>query len=260
MAANARDLGGYRTHDGRTVRRGVALRGDALNRLTDGDLEVLAGLGLRTVVDLRGLNEVAENGADRLPDDGSVRLVHLPVYSPEHDIYITLRDVLAGQDAVAQHSLLGDGGARRLMADMYAWFVTDPAMRALFAEAVRMLAAADSTPLLFHCTAGKDRTGWTAAVVLTALGVDRETVYRDYLLTNDRSAALIQRIIERFRTRAVLAEPTLMLPIVTVEADYLDAAFAAVADGWTSFEAFLTEGLGLDRATLDALRRNLLED
>ncbi|MFC1439496.1 tyrosine-protein phosphatase [Streptacidiphilus sp. N1-10] len=265
-AANARDLGGYRTADGRTVRSGVALRGDALNRLTDADLDVLAGLGLRQVVDLRGLNEVEENGSDRLPEsvpagaDGPVRLVHLPVYSPEHDIYLSLRDVLAGQDAREQHALLGDGGAERIMAEMYGWFVTDPAIRELFARAVRLLADPDGIPLMFHCTAGKDRTGWTAAIVLTALGVDRDTVYEDYLLTNTRSAALIERIMEVFNTRGVMEDPSLMLPVIRAEAAYLDAAFAAVEQGWPSFDAFLGEGLGLDAATLAALRKNLLED
>lgn len=263
-AANARDLGGYRTADGRTVRCGVALRSDALSRLKDGDVDVLGALGVRTVIDLRGLNEVEQNGADRLPsvrsDGGPVRLVPLPVYSPEHDIYLSLREVLAGQDPVAQQALLGGGGAERIMQEMYRWFVTDPAIRALFAEAVRLLADPDGIPVLFHCTAGKDRTGWTAAVLLTALGVDRAAVYRDYLLTNDRSAALMERIMEVFRTGAVMEDPTLMMPVIRAEASYLDAAFAAVAEGWPSFDAFLADGLGLDPATLDALRKNLLTD
>ncbi|MFC1417881.1 tyrosine-protein phosphatase [Streptacidiphilus cavernicola] len=257
-APNGRDLGGYRTADGRTVRRGLALRADALSRLTDPDVELLGGLGVRTVVDLRGLNEVAQNGDDRLPE--GARLVPLPVYSPEHDIYLSLREVLAGQDAVAQQALLGNGGAERIMAGMYRWFVTDPGIRALFAAAVRLAADPDAAPVLFHCTAGKDRTGWTAAVLLTALGVDRDTVYADYLLTNERSAALTERVMEVFRTNAVMEDPGLMMPVIRAEAAYLDAAFDAVAEGWPSFDAFLAEGLGLDAATLAALRKNLLTD
>ena len=182
-AANARDLGGHRTADGRTVRTGAALRGDALHRLSDADLETLTALGIRQVVDLRGLNEVRENGSDRLPGldpeqvaaveltdgatsiaAGPVRLVHLPVYSPEHDVYVALREVLSVQDAAAQHALLGDGGGERLMSEMYRWFVTDPVIRSRFAQTVRLLADPDGTPLLFHCTAGKDRTGWAQAV------------------------------------------------------------------------------------------------
>ena len=278
-AANARDLGGYRTVDGRTVRAGVALRGDALHRLTEEDLAVVAELGIRQVVDLRGLNEVRENGSDRLPGldpaeiarvelsdgvtsigSGPIRVVHLPVYSPEHDIYVDLRDALSSQDPAAQHALLGDGGGERIMSEMYRWFVTDPVIRRYFAETVRLLADPDRTPLLFHCTAGKDRTGWTAAIVLTALGVDRATVYADYLLTNERSAAVVERIMESFTRHKVLEDPSLILPVLRADAAYLDAAFAAVAEGWTDFESFLTDGLDLDAAELAALRANLLTD
>jgi protein-tyrosine phosphatase len=277
QAANARDLGGYRTADGRTVRTGVALRSDALHRLTDADLDVLTALGLRQVVDLRAMNEVEENGSDRLPGlapadaeraeltdtpataaEGPVRLVHLPVFSPDHDIYVSLRDTLASRDADAQHALLGDGNAARIMTAMYRWFVTDPVIRGRFAETVRLLADPDGTPLLFHCTAGKDRTGWTAAIVLTALGVDRTTVYEDYLLTNERSAALIEHILDAFGTRGVMQDPTLMLPIMRADATYLDAAFEAVAEGWADFDDFLSDGLRLDAGTLAALRANLL--
>jgi protein-tyrosine phosphatase len=278
-APNARDLGGYRTADGRTVRPGLALRSDALHRLSEQDLAVVAELGIRQVVDLRGINEVRENGSDRVPGldpdevarveladgvtgigSGPVRLLHLPVYSAEHDIYVALRDVLAAQDPAAQHALLGDGGGERIMAEMYRWFVTDPVIRSRFAQAVRLLADPDRTPLLFHCTAGKDRTGWAAAIVLTALGVDRPTVHADYLLTNERSAATMERIMELFTSRRILEVPALMRPVLQAEAAYLDAAFGAVAEGWASFEDFLTEGLGLEPETLAALRKNLLAD
>jgi protein-tyrosine phosphatase len=278
-AVNARDLGGYRTADGRTVRPGLALRGDALHRLSERDLALVTELGIRQVVDLRGINEVRENGSDRLPgldpdevarvelgdgvtsiESGPIRLLHLPVYSAEHDIYVSLRDVLANQDPAAQRALLGDGGGERIMSEMYRWFVTDPVIRRYFAETVRLLADPDRTPLLFHCTAGKDRTGWTAAIVLTALGVDRATVYADYLLTNERSAAAMERILRMFTSRRVLEDPSLIGPVLRADAAYLDAAFAAVAEGWASFDEFLAEGLGLDGGTLAALRKNLLTE
>ena len=143
---------------------------------------------------------------------------------------------------------------------MYRWFVTDPVIRSRFAETVRLLADPAGTSVLFHCTAGKDRTGWVAAIVLTALGVDRDTVYADYLLTNERSAATVERIMAAFTRHKMLEDPTLMLPVIRAEAAYLDASFAAVEEGWTDFESFLTDGLDLDPGELAALRANLLTD
>ncbi|MEY9843102.1 tyrosine-protein phosphatase [Streptacidiphilus sp. MAP5-3] len=255
-AVNARDLGGYRTAEGRTVRSGVALRGDALHRATDEDIAVLESLGVRTVIDLRGGNEVAENGADRIPS--GAELEPQPVYATDHDIYGALRDSLAGKNAEQQHALLADGGAERLMIDMYRWFVDEPEIRARFAATVKALCHPERVPVFFHCTAGKDRTGWTAAIVLTALGVDREAVYEDYLLTNARTAELIDRILVTMGTQGIMREPELMLPIMRADRRYLDASFAAVEAGWPSFGEFLAEGLGLTEADLEGLRKNLL--
>jgi protein-tyrosine phosphatase len=255
-AVNARDLGGYRTAEGHTVRSGIALRGDALHRATDADLAVLESLGIRTVVDLRGGAEVAENGADRVP--AGAELEAQPVYATDHDIYGALRDSLAGKNAERQRALLADGGAERLMVDMYRWFVDEPEIRARFAATVKALCRPERVPVFFHCTAGKDRTGWTAAIVLTALGVDRETVYEDYLLTNARTAELIERILATMGTQGIMREPELMLPIMRADRAYLDASFAAVSAGWPSFGEFLSEGLGLTDADLDGLRKNLL--
>ena len=281
-AVNARDLGGYRTADGRVLRPGVALRSDGLNRLGEEDVELLADLGLRQIVDLRSLDEVREAGPDRVPGlpvadiaaaelssvpvtverttpDG-ITLHHLPVFAADFDIYVALRDALADRDPVKQQDLLGDGKAAGMMIGLYRWFVTDPVARERFATVLRLLAAPDGTPLLFHCTAGKDRTGWTAALLLTVLGVEQETVYEDYLLTNARSAALIEQIVESFYTRGLMQDPSLLLPLFRADRRYLEAAFDEVAAGWPSFDAFWRTGLGLDDTVLAGLRKNLLDD
>ncbi|MFB7667469.1 tyrosine-protein phosphatase [Kitasatospora sp. NPDC056138] len=281
-AANARDLGGYRTGDGRTVRHGVALRADAMNRTTEQDQAVLAASGLRRVVDLRSPDEVREAGADRIiglavaeldgsgdaallapipsAQAGGPTLHHVPIFAADFDIYIAMREALADRDADRQRALLGDGKAEQMMIGLYRWFVTSPVARERFATVLRLLAAPDGVPMLFHCSAGKDRTGWVAALALTALGVDRETVFEDYLLTNERSAALIEHIVDSFGTRGLMKEPSLLLPVFLAERTYLETAFAEVEAGWASFEDFWRDGLGLDDDVLDGLRRNLLTD
>jgi protein-tyrosine phosphatase len=281
-AANARDLGGYRTRDGRTLRYGVALRADAMNRTTEADQEILAAAGLRRVVDLRSLDEVRESGADRIlglpvaeldgagestlldpipsAEPGGPTLHHVPIFAADFDIYIAMRQALADRDAERQRAILGDGRAEQMMIGLYRWFVTSPGARERFASVLRLLAAPDGVPMLFHCSAGKDRTGWVAALALTALGVDRDTVFADYLLTNERSAALIEHIVDSFGTRGLMKEPSLLLPVFLAERVYLETAFAEVEAGWDSFEHFWRDGLGLDDEVLDGLRRNLLTD
>ncbi|MFE6744683.1 tyrosine-protein phosphatase [Kitasatospora purpeofusca] len=256
-AVNARDLGGYRTAEGLVLRAGVALRSDGLNRLTDEDLGRLAALGLRRVVDLRSRDEVREAGADRTTED--MTLHHLPVFAVDFDIHATLRSTLAERDPAGQRALLGDGRAGAMMTGLYRWFVIDSIAREQFARVLRLLAEPGASPLLFHCSAGKDRTGWTAALLLTALGVDRETVFTDYLLTNERSAAVVGAVLESLRVRGPMSEPELLLPVFRAERHYLEAAFEEVAAGWPDFDAFWADGLGLDGGVLAGLRANLLE-
>ncbi|MFJ5230430.1 tyrosine-protein phosphatase [Kitasatospora sp. NPDC088391] len=261
-AVNARDLGGYRTADGRLVRSGALLRTEALGRLGEDDRALLGALGLRHVVDLRSLDEVRHFGADLVPglpvaelpldasatlsvpapDGAGPSLHHLPVFSADFDLYVELRRALGTGDPAAMHAVLGDGRGAAMMTSMYRWFVTDATARSRFATVLRLIAEADGAPVLFHCTAGKDRTGWTAALLLTALGVDRESVLADYLLTNERSGALIDRV-----------DP-LMRPLARAESGYLEAAFEELALGWPSFEDFWRDGLGLTEDHLDRLR------
>ncbi|MFJ8625877.1 tyrosine-protein phosphatase [Kitasatospora sp. NPDC093550] len=256
-AVNARDLGGYRAVDGRIVRPGVALRSDGLNHVTAEDLGPLGELGLRRVVDLRSMDEVRDTGHDRLP--GGVALHHLPLLATDFDIYLTIRGALSDPSPQRQRELLGEGRASAMMTGLYRWFVTDPRARERFAGLLRLLAAPDGPPLLFHCSAGKDRTGWAAALLLTALGVDRETVLADYLLTNERSAPVVERVLGDFAARGLMSEPELLLPVFRADRGYLDAAFAEVEAGWGGFDPFWREGLGLDDDVLAGLRVNLLD-
>ncbi|WP_159424936.1 tyrosine-protein phosphatase [Streptomyces sp. TLI_053] len=255
-AVNARDLGGYRTADGLVLRAGVALRSDGLDRLTDEDLGRLAGLGLRRIVDLRSPDEVREAGPDRTA--AGMTLHHLPVFAVDFDIRATLRAALAERDPAGQRALLGDGRAGAMMTGLYRWFVTDSIAREQFGRVLRLLAEPGASPLLFHCSAGKDRTGWVAAVLLTALGVDRETVFTDYLLTNERSAAVVRTVLESLRARGATSDPELLLPVFRAERHYLEAAFEEVSAGWPDFGAFWADGLGLDGGVLAGLRANLL--
>jgi protein-tyrosine phosphatase len=247
---NARDLGGYPGAHGRSVRPGLLLRSEALTNATPEDVTALAQIGVETVVDLRGDSEVKSFGEGPWPG----RRVHVPTADLTQAVFS--RMLSAGPDGEP----LAEAEAHQVMIDMYRQFVADESCRAAYAEAVALVTeqATQGTPILFHCTAGKDRTGWLAAIILTALGADRETVYADYLLTNERAtkgrgAESRAKLLAQLRHLVGDRQP--VAPLLDVRREYLQAAFDEAESKHGSFDAYLRNALGAD---VDRLRETLL--
>ena len=258
-ATNARDLGGYRTVDGRTVRTGRLFRANALNRLSEADIAALGTLGLACVIDFRHAREIELVGPDKLP--AGPRLIPMPVFDPDHDVFTAVSAVLrglAGEDALVHlREDAKTGGAAQMMIELYQRFVYGADVRAVFAAAVRLVATPDELPLLFHCTAGKDRTGWLAAIILSALGVDRDTVMADYLRTTELNASGRDHMISTISAR--VESPEIILPLLEARAEYLEAAFVEADRRYGGMDGYLRVGLGLDDTVLAALHANLLD-
>ena len=175
---NFRDLGGYRTDDGREVRWRTLYRADGLGRLTASDVERIRPLGLRTVVDLRSQRELDERG--RFPVDAHpVTFHHLSILDQTWDQEQARREALPAHEFLhrAYTAMLVDGRAR-------------------FARAFDLLAAPGALPAVFHCAAGKDRTGLLAMLVLGALGVRHHDIVEDYALTE----ASMSRYLDTMRS------------------------------------------------------------
>ncbi|WP_089157137.1 tyrosine-protein phosphatase [Micromonospora sp. NBS 11-29] len=255
-APNARDLGGLPTGDGRRVRAGRLIRTAALGRLTDSDLPVLGKLGPACVVDLRDAQEQAVAPPDRLV--GEPRVVHLPVHDPAHPVFTYVSAVLQGHDLDAYAELAGEGmpGA---MTTIYRWFVTGESARAGFGAAVRLAADDANLPLLFHCSAGKDRTGWLSVVLLTALGVPEPAIRADYLRHNELTESLREVLLGAMTRRRPDLDPAVAWPLLEVRPEYLDAAYDEVRRVHGSFDAYLRDGLGVTEPVRAALREHLLE-
>jgi protein-tyrosine phosphatase len=167
-AHNVRDLGGHRIAGDRLIRHGRLFRADGLANLTDDDLDLLDALGIRTVIDLRSATELTERGRfplERYP----VAFHHLPIV-----------DVTWVETGVPVFPDTPDGAV-----DFLVWAYHDMLATGAerFAAAIGLLASADAMPAMFHCAAGKDRTGILAALILGGLGVDDEAVAADYALT-----------------------------------------------------------------------------
>jgi protein-tyrosine phosphatase len=243
-AVNVRDIGGYRSVYGLEVVRGRLFRGDSLGQLTRADVERLDRLGLRTVIDFRTSGEVLTGGDDRLPYGGG-------------DLG-AIYELIASGDHERQRRELGDGRAASLMAEMNRGFVTDARQREAFGAALRLLCAPGRLPLLYHCAGGKDRAGWMTAIVLTVLGVPREPVLGDYLLSNDFHRTGYQKLRLDLVKTGIVADPELLRPVLEESATYLGAAFEEADRSYGSFGRFLTYGLEVSEAMLAELRRALL--
>ncbi|MQY21820.1 tyrosine-protein phosphatase [Nocardia macrotermitis] len=252
-AVNVRDLGGFVTAEGRRLAAGRLFRADALHKLTDGDVAVLAGLGLRTVVDFRSSREITGAGPDRLPP--GVERFELPISGG--NITATLSSV-SDESATAAPDL-GEGRAAEVMRRINRQFITEPDYRAAFARTLHLIATPDRAPLLFHCTAGKDRTGWMAAIVLTALGVPHDQVVADYLATNDYVWPSYQAWITRAAESGKIRDPAAMRELLYQDPSYLSAAFTTLESTYGTFDNYLTNGLDFGPEDLERLRAALLE-
>jgi len=254
-AVNVRDIGGYRSVGGPEVVRGRLFRGDSLSQLTSSDTERLDRLGLRTVIDFRTPGEVLLGGDDHLPF--AVEYAHLPVSGGDLG---AIYELIASGDHERQRRELGGGRAASFMVDMNRGFVADARQREAFGAALRLLCSPGRLPLLYHCTGGKDRTGWMTAIVLTALGVPRELVLRDYLLSNDFHRTGYQKLRFDLVKTGIVADQELLWPVLELSATYLGAAFEEADRQYGSFGRFLAYGLEVSEAMLTGLRRALLGD
>jgi protein-tyrosine phosphatase len=236
--SNLRDLGGYRAADGRTVRFGRVYRSASLAGLTEADLPIFGGIGIRTVCDLRGEHEAAR-APSRLPAAGAPEVVRLPI---EPRVGASLRDLLAREEATGED-------VHGLLRAAYAAYATDhlPRYRALF----DLLLREERLPLLFHCSAGKDRTGFGAALLLTALGVPREAVIADYLATN--------RIWKRERALPPDTPDDVREALLGAHRPLIESALDRAVSGHGGLGPLLEHGLGLDPPRLARLRAALLE-
>ncbi|MFI6584850.1 tyrosine-protein phosphatase [Embleya sp. NPDC050493] len=251
-APNARDIGGYRTDRGLTVKYGQVFRTDALGKATDADVARLASLGVDVAADFRTDTEIAGNGVNRLPAGTPIK--NLPI--ADGNLTNITNAAVGSRDPIKQQELLGDGKAAAALENIYRGFVDDPAQRAQFTTVLRDIA--DGKSVIYNCTAGKDRTGWMTAIVLKALGVDDATVYADYLASNDNLRARNEGTKAGLKAAGLMQDPSLMDPLLYVQKSYLDTAFAQVQTKYGSFDDYLRTGLGIDPTTELKLRARLL--
>lgn len=251
--ANFRDMGGLPV-DGGAFARGQVFRSAALADLADDERELVDELGIGVVYDLRTRDEALAK-PDRLPT--AARLVGLDVMADGNTNLAAAFGKLA-TDPSELGEVLSSGRFRELLGDTYRDFVVLPSAIASYRELFRGIADPErGGAALFHCAVGKDRTGWAAASLLMLLGADEATIHSDYLQTNDDLLPSLEPMIVEVASRGGL-DPELLRDAFGVDLGYLDAALDELDSRFGSAERYFSDGLGLDAATIDALRTRLV--
>ena len=234
-ASNFRDLGGYTGHGGQQVKWRSIFRSDHLAGLTPVDQSVLAQLGVTRAVDFRGQAESAAY-AYALPG-----VAYHPLAIEPTVVQRAMELQRSGRQLTAQDAV-------ELMQETYRGFVHDNAAR--FAALFQLLLASDE-PLVFHCTAGKDRTGFAAALILFALGVPRDVVMHDYLLTNS--------LYRRPAGMGSHAPQEVLAVLWRVQEEFLEAALHKVESEFGGLQPYLVDVLGVDAAAQKELASRYLQ-
>ena len=234
---NFRDIGGIPTRDGRYVRWGQVYRSDRLSALTENDLKYLESLGLRTVYDFRSEKEVAED-PDLLPEGTEIEYINEPIIFDVEDTTNLRARIVSGEiEATETSEILVTGNKL---------FATDMAQR--FKPFIDCLLEGKG-PIVYHCTSGKDRTGFATMLLLSALNVGRDTILHDYLLSNYYRYEMNQRRLKRLRYAKVIKrklDPETIAPLMIVDERYINAAYDAIEEKYGTVDAFLEAEYGLD--------------
>jgi len=250
---NLRDLGGWSRRDGARIRRGPFYRAAEPFTLDDEGRAEFAALGVRTVYDLRSAAE-CQRKPDTVPD-GARRVLVDVMADSTHGAPVHVAQLL--DDPTKADEMLASGKSVFLFERGYRELVDLPSAHANYSTFFKGLADPANRPALFHCTTGKDRTGWAAAALLMLLGVSDDDVLRDYLLTNEELMPVMKTVLDKFA--AAGGDPELLLPVVGVEADYLDGALDEMRTKYGTVEEYFATALGVDAPAQQALRDAFVE-
>jgi protein-tyrosine phosphatase len=243
-AYNTRELGGYRTADGKSVKWGVLFRSDKLSDISENDQKYLQSLGIKRIVDFRSEGEKTED-PNIIPE--GINYVETPI-NVDGAMRSKIEAVLKGETNKEVKSFLVDANKE---------FVTN--YTAVYEDFLRGLIDEDG-PTLFHCTAGKDRAGFAAAITLIALGVSREDVIKDYMKTNVFTKDRIDEMIDKIKLMSLYqADAEILRPLIGVEQIYIETAFKNAEEKYGSLENFIREGLNISDEEIKMLRNKFVE-
>ncbi len=246
-ASNIRDLGGITTRSGQIIREGLIIRADALHSLTDADIRILQDMSLKTIIDMRTAREAGERPDRNVPGAlyRNIRIFEEARTGVTREKEATIADHFRGMPH---------------MNDIYREIITNPHCIRQMGHVVRTVMDPASQPVLFHCTAGKDRTGLAAMFILTILGADRDMIFEDYMRTNETAVELARRFAERILAESgdtVVADHIRTAFVASEE--YLQSAYDAIEDSWGTVDRYIEDAFRITEEMKNAFRSLVLE-
>lgn len=251
-APNFRDVGGYPARDGAAMKTGVVFRTGQLSGLPDDAQQALVALQLQMVVDLRTDAE-REPKPDTLPTTVRLAIANVLADNPTGGAaaLASLANQTGGAPDIQKiNSVISNGQAAALMLDTYRDFVRLPSALTAYRTLLTSVAEGD-VPIAFHCTAGKDRTGWAAALIQSFVGVADDVILTDYLRSNDNTMQTFEPFVTAFGQ--VGGDADALRALVEVRPEYLQAGLDELERSYGSLDGYLREGLGLSDTTLTKL-------
>lgn len=243
-SVNFRDIGGYKTLDGREVKWGKVFRADGLARLTERDHQLLMQMEIRRVFDFRTKAE-ANEAPDKLPGDGAITYSNLPVTHGKFDFVDAMKRLKKGDASWLTPDFMVNGYIRNI-----------EEFAAVWGEVINSLADLDNGSILFHCTGGKDRTGTCAALILLMLGVSEETIVEDHQLSNIYIADLLPRIFKQIASYGI--DPDVVAPYLTAPKECILAVLDHIKNKYGTASAYLIKKAGVSIQTQEAIKEKLL--
>jgi len=241
---NFRDIGGYKTDDGREVQWGKIFRADGLSRLTHKDHKVMGHIGINRVFDLRTPAEVNE-APDNLPESSVIRYKNIPVTHGEFDFVDAMAKMKTGDVSWLTPDFMRKGYIRNIEEFPHVW-----------GTIINFLADKDMSAIVFHCTGGKDRTGTCAALILLMLGVSEETIIEDHQLSNIYIADLLPKIFKLISSYGI--DPDAVYPYLTAPKDCILAVLEHIKSKYGTASEYLAEKAGVKKETQKLLKEKLL--
>lgn len=243
---NFRDLGGYPTTDGHTVKWHRLIRTGSLARLDQADLKYLESIPVKVDIDLRAPDEISA-APDHVP--ATAKYYQLPVFAADET------DASHSDEEIAKQ-MQQPGNGYHHMLDVYRRMATIDSAKKAYQAMFKLLLEEPDGAVLYHCTAGKDRTGMASFLILSALGVDQEIIREDYLLTNTVTQAFRDKWLQSMRDKGASEElVTNRAALASVAPDYLNTAIKTINENYGNVDHYLHDHLGLTNADLTQLRQ-----